>query len=66
MRYEVALNAYDMLDKVSVTVIFREGNGSVEQPWDSRVLVSEWFSGTGEEDPRKWVRDALLFAAEAL
>lgn len=66
MRYEVSLRAYDMLDKVAVTVLLREGNGSAEAPYEQRVLVSEWFSGSGEDDPRKWARDALMWAAEAL
>ena len=66
MRYELQLSAYDMFDQVSVSVRLRQGDGSLERPYEWTTLTTETYRGSGEDDPRKWARDALLWAAESL
>lgn len=66
MRYELIVRAYDVMDQVVVSLVYQDqevlqGEGSTWIP-----LVHEQFDGTGEDDPRKWARDALMWCAEAL
>lgn len=60
------VRAYDVMDTIVVSVLMNEQEDSlaVEPQW--QPMVQESFCGTGESDPRKWARDALMWAAEAL
>lgn len=66
MRYELIVRAYDVMDTVCVSVLISEQEDMLSTRPEWVPLVQETFSGTGEPDPRKWARDALLYMAEAL
>lgn len=60
------VRAYDVMDTIVVSVLINEQEDSLAVAPEWQPLVQESFSGTGEDDPRKWARDALLYMAEAL
>jgi hypothetical protein len=66
MYLTLHVDGYDMLDQVYVTLRVRSLDA--EQDRISSVLIerSVTFSGTGEDDPGTWARDALVALAEAL
>lgn len=66
MRYELIVTAYDVMDQVHVVVRATSQEEMLSDDHSWTLLVSESFAGTGESDQRKWVRDALMYAAEAL
>lgn len=66
MRYELIVRAYDVMDTICVSVLVSEQEDMLSTRPEWVPLVQESFSGTGEDDARKWVRDALLYCAEAL
>lgn len=66
MRYELIVRAYDVMDTVVVSVLYNSQEESLAVAPEWVPLVQESFCGTGEDDPRKWCRDALMWAAEAL
>lgn len=66
MRYEARLTAYDMLDRVCVSLVVLEA-GEAPQASQQVVLRSTTtVQGEGESDPSQWARDALITALESL
>lgn len=66
MRYEMRVTAYDVMDQVTVTV---QVYGTTEaDPAESEHVVSRVSHerGTGELDPLRWTRAALVQALENL
>jgi hypothetical protein len=66
MRYELRVNAYDMLDQVCVTALCYETRGFPETPTSLVLALTEQSRGQGTDTPAEWVRDALLLLLEAL
>lgn len=66
MRYEARVTAFDVLDKVHVSVaIYRDDPDTL----GTSLLVGTTVSvapGTGESEPYQWARDALVQALESL
>lgn len=60
------VTAYDVMDQVHVVVRATSQEEMLSDDHSWALLVGESFPGTGEPDQRKWVRDALMYAAEAL
>lgn len=63
MRYRLHLNAWDVMDRVHVSIsLFDDHDDGSE-----RVLeLSSDLVGTGESDPWEWARDALVAALEGI
>lgn len=63
MWYQANVTAYDMIDhvQVSATVIGRDDLG---QAIERQVQTSTTFPGTGEQDARQWLKDALVALIE--
>lgn len=64
MLYVTTIHAYDLLDTVYATAVVRryEGTGAGES--DSVFACTTTVQGTGETDPREWLRDALVALLE--
>lgn len=66
MRYEARVTAYDMLDQVTVSA--RVWDFHESQVGDERDY--HWFTttveGEGEEDPREWLKAALIALLEEM
>lgn len=64
MRYETRVTAFDMLDQVHVVVATYAKSdvdvGPSRLAWSCTTTVR----GTGEPDPIRWTRDALVAALE--
>lgn len=66
MRYEARITAYDMLDEVCVVSVLWSFQGLRRDPEEPVLRTSVQVQGTGESDPRRWLRDALVALAETL
>lgn len=66
MRYELAVNAYDVLDQVHVTASLRVSDDQVAHSAVWLQMCSTDVAGVGETDMRQWCVDALVAALEAL
>lgn len=66
MRYEMNAHAFDMLDQVRAGAIVWDSTIPIGEPGREVVNVSAQYAGTGEDDPRIWLRDALIALAEQL
>lgn len=67
MSWQTAtVHAYDVMDSVMITAVVRstEGVGLERSPVELRATTT--ISGVGEDDPREWLRDALIGLLEAL
>lgn len=60
MRYEAKIRAYDMFDMVHVVATVYELPAPVGERPQIAMQHAAMLAGKGEEDPRKWLRDALL------
>ncbi len=67
MRYEATVTAFDVLDQVWVVVSLRGSDGvSTDRSALLGLQRQTTVQGTGETDPREWLRDALIAAIETL
>ena len=64
MRYEARLTAYDLLDTVAVATLLRSTEPGEESEPSVVLHYLTQVRGTGETDPRVWLRDALLALLE--
>ncbi len=58
--------AYDMFDRVALSLLVREDDPAAALDPEWRVLVSASVAGHGEDDPATWARDALVAVLEHL
>ena len=67
MHRTMSLVAYDLLDTVVVTVSLKDWDQTTVPParYDELSCAAS-FPGTGESDPRQWVKDALVALIETL
>lgn len=66
MWYVATINAYDALDRVVVAAVVRATAGGVGDPIEDVVQCVATIDGVGEDDPREWLRDALVGLLEDL
>jgi len=66
MRYELSVQAYDVMDQVWLAVVLRGEPAIGESRPPLRVSIQGSIQGTGELDAHQWARDALVGALELL
>lgn len=64
-HFVATVTLYDVLDRVQIAVRLYDSDGPEDEP---RSALTCTFSapGQGTDDPKKWVRDALMWAVESL
>jgi len=60
------INAFDALSTVSIAATVRATAGGAGQPFETVLQCVTAIDGVGEDDPREWLRDALVGLLEAL
>jgi hypothetical protein len=66
MFRQLAVTAYDCLDRVDIIIRLYEIEGSEDAPDRWTTVAQTSIDSTGEEDRTEWARDALIAAVEAL
>jgi hypothetical protein len=66
MYLTLHVDAFDVLERVHVTLRVRSLDSEHDRLSTTLVERSVTFSGTGEDDPGTWARDALVALIEAL
>ena len=66
MMFITTIHAYDLRDTVSVTVGVRRYDETTRAASDNVFACTTTFPGTGETDPREWLRDALIGLLEEI
>lgn len=61
----LSLHAYDVLDRVQITLRVAEVFDDPRESIIWNVVLSEAIDGHGETDRAQWVRDVLVAALEA-
>jgi hypothetical protein len=64
MRYELRVTAYDALDEIWVSAVLMSTEHAGEGGPRAVLHYLTQVRGTGETDPRVWMRDALLALLE--
>lgn len=66
MWFSASVFAYDAMDQVVITGRVWDDNGLGEKQMQERISCATTVSGVGQDDPREWLRDALVALIEAL
>lgn len=66
MWFVTTINAYDALDRVVVAAVVRQTAGGIGDPIEVAFQHVTTVEGVGEDDPREWLRDALVALLEAI
>lgn len=66
MYYMTTINAYDALASVVVVANVRATAGGLGDPVGTVFEVSTTVPGVGEDDPKEWLKDALVALLERL
>lgn len=66
MRYELRMNAYDMMDQVAIALVIIGTNMDGDNAIEKVLTRASTVRGTGESDPREWAIGALVAALETL
>lgn len=66
MWYVATINAYDALDRVVVAAVVRASAGGTGDPITDVLQHVSAIEGVGEDDPREWLRDALVGLLESI
>lgn len=66
MYYLASINAYDAMGYVVVAAAVRASTGAPGSDLEVVLATSTRLDGVGEDDPRRWLRDALVGLAETL
>ena len=66
MWYVATINAYDAMDRVVVAAVVRATAGGVGDPIEDVLQHVATVQGVGEDDPREWLRDALVGLLEEI
>lgn len=66
MRLVTTVHAYDVMDRVQVGATVRQYEETTREPSDTVLVCTTTFPGTGETDPKEWLRDALIGLLESL
>lgn len=66
MYYIASIHAYDAVGYVIVGAQVKESTGAPGSVLEPVLSVSTRLDGVGEDDPARWLRDALVGLAETL
>lgn len=66
MLYRVYVSAYDVLSEVQVVAHLYDDERAGEDAHGLALALSTKVGGTGESDPREWLRDALVALLEVV
>lgn len=66
MYYLASMHAYDAMGYVVVSATVKESTGAPGSALQAILSVSVRIDGVGEDDPARWLRDALVGLAETL
>lgn len=66
MWFVATINAYDALDRVVIAAVLRQTAGGIGDPIHDVLQHVATVEGVGEDDPREWLRDALVGLLEDL
>lgn len=66
MYYLARIHAYDALGSVIVAAELKESTGAPGSELRVILTTSVRLEGVGEDDPARWLRDALVGLAETL
>ena len=64
MYFIASINAYDAIGNVVVSAVVRETTGALGDSREPVVACVTTVQGIGEDDPRQWLRDALVALLE--
>jgi len=66
MRFELTVNAYDVMGEIWLSLVLRGDPASTEPGEPQRLCRTTVVRGTGENDPIAWATDVLVAMLEAL
>lgn len=66
MQLSASIHAYDVMDRVHITVRVWQQAEAQSEPIRELLQASTDIPGVGETDPSRWIRDALVGALERL
>jgi hypothetical protein len=66
MRYEARIVTYDVMDRIAISMTVRQSTDAPEHGQQTVYHKVTTVPGTGENDPRAWLLEALVAAAETL
>lgn len=66
MYYLASVHAYDAMGYVIVSAQLKESTGAPGSELRDVLTTSTRLDGVGEDDPARWLRDALVGLAETL
>lgn len=66
MWYSASINAHDVLDHVVITARVWGDGGMGERQMVEQFSCATTIDGSGEDDPRQWLMDALVGLIEEL
>ena len=64
MRYEAEVQAFDMFDQVHVSAVVYSTRPGPDYTREPEAMITGFLPGTGESDPREWLRDVLVALIE--
>lgn len=63
MQTIATVQIYDVMDQVHISLQVRQQENDVS-PWETVMLEVGTYPGTGESEPREWLRDSLVALIE--
>lgn len=66
MWLSTSLNAYDVMGNVHISCVVRGLSDGPLQSFETLLECAATIDGTGETDPREWLKDALIGLLETL
>lgn len=66
MYYLATIHAYDALGTVRVAAEMKQTVGGPGDALETVLTVATTLDGVGEDEPARWLRDALVGLAETL
>lgn len=66
MRYQAEITALNILDRASVTVNLQDRHEEDGEVYVTRQTLVFHCEDADESNPRKWLRDVLMYVCEGL
>lgn len=66
MWFSASLHAHDVMDQVTITARVWGDAGLGERQMQEQLSCAATVPGSGEDDPRQWLKDALVALLEEL
>jgi len=64
MRYEADFTAFDMFDQIHICATVYSTRPGPDYTREPEAMITAFVPGTGESDPREWLRDVLVALIE--